>query len=242
MKIAMVSINAGPLAWLGGVDGGGQSVLIDCLSGALARLGHDVTIYTRREDPALPSCLTTTSGVHVHHLEITVERAGSAGVPEILEHIAAFETRLTDEWRRDPPHIAHAHGWTSGRAAIGAARALRLPVVATFHGLGTVKPPRRDGGEPALRVAAEAQVVRDSVRLVATCSAEVFGLLRMGASPGAMRGSLNVTSAGPARSNVVFALNSDEDFPPQFEELFHQIVEGFFDGLERAASEQTHAA
>jgi hypothetical protein len=55
-------------------------------------------------------------------------------------------------------------------------------------------------------------------------------------------GALSVTSAGPARSNVVFSLRSDVDFPPEFAEVFRTISVGFFDGLERAASEQTHAA
>jgi hypothetical protein len=55
-------------------------------------------------------------------------------------------------------------------------------------------------------------------------------------------GALSVTSAGPSRSNVVFSLVSDEDFPAEFAEAFEEISVGFFDGLERAASEQTHAA
>ena len=55
-------------------------------------------------------------------------------------------------------------------------------------------------------------------------------------------GSLSVTSAGPGRSTVDFALTSDGDFPAPFQELFHGIAKGFFDGLERAANEQTHAA
>lgn len=54
-------------------------------------------------------------------------------------------------------------------------------------------------------------------------------------------GALSVTSAGPSRSNVVFSLVSDEDFPPEFAEVFQTISVGFFDGLERAASEQNAA-
>jgi hypothetical protein len=55
-------------------------------------------------------------------------------------------------------------------------------------------------------------------------------------------GSLSVTSAGPGRSTVLFTLAADEDFPPEFEALFGSVSGGFFDGLERAANEQTHAA
>src|ERR1700712_4924236 len=54
MKIAMVSEHASPLAMLGGVDAGGQNVHVAELSAGLARRGHRVTVYTRRDDPDLP--------------------------------------------------------------------------------------------------------------------------------------------------------------------------------------------
>ncbi|MGN6597728.1 MAG: glycosyltransferase, partial [Actinomycetes bacterium] len=53
MRIAMVSEHASPLAVLGGVDAGGQNVHVADLSRALARAGHEVTVYTRRDDEAL---------------------------------------------------------------------------------------------------------------------------------------------------------------------------------------------
>jgi hypothetical protein len=55
-------------------------------------------------------------------------------------------------------------------------------------------------------------------------------------------GSLHVSSAGPARSNVVFSMTSEADIPAVFEALFTVIADGFFDGLERAAREQHPAA
>jgi D-inositol-3-phosphate glycosyltransferase len=54
MKIAMVSEHASPLAVLGGADAGGQNVHVAELSSALTRRGHEVTVYTRRDDPDLP--------------------------------------------------------------------------------------------------------------------------------------------------------------------------------------------
>ncbi len=44
----MVSASASPLAVLGGADVGGPHVYIAELSAALARLGHEVVVYTRR--------------------------------------------------------------------------------------------------------------------------------------------------------------------------------------------------
>ena len=50
MKIAMVSEHANPLAALGGLECGGQNVHVAELAAALARGGHEVVVYTRRDD------------------------------------------------------------------------------------------------------------------------------------------------------------------------------------------------
>ncbi|WP_420712717.1 glycosyltransferase, partial [Streptomyces sp. SA3_actF] len=50
----MVSEHASPLAALGGADAGGQNVYVARLAEQLARDGHEVTVYTRRDDPASP--------------------------------------------------------------------------------------------------------------------------------------------------------------------------------------------
>src|ERR1700709_276078 len=53
MKIAMVSEHASPLAMLGGVDAGGQNVVVAALSTELARMGVTVTVHPRRDHPSL---------------------------------------------------------------------------------------------------------------------------------------------------------------------------------------------
>jgi glycosyltransferase involved in cell wall biosynthesis len=71
----------------------------------------------------------------------------------------------------------------SGRAALAAGRPLRLPLVYTFHALGVVK--RRHQGakdtSPPSRIREEALLAREADRIVATCSDEVFELVRVGA-------------------------------------------------------------
>ena len=65
MRIAMVSEHASPLAVLGGVDAGGQNVHVAALSLALAARGHEVTVYTRRDDPDAPLQVPLGPGVEV---------------------------------------------------------------------------------------------------------------------------------------------------------------------------------
>jgi glycosyltransferase involved in cell wall biosynthesis len=71
----------------------------------------------------------------------------------------------------------------SGLAALDAARALDVPVAQTFHALGVVK--RRHQGvkdtSPPRRLELETGVARSVDRILATCSDEVFELLRLGA-------------------------------------------------------------
>ena len=71
----MVSEHASPLATLGGVDAGGQNVHVAALSGALADRGHEVTVYTRREDPSAPVRVPLRAGVDADfHLAAGVDR------------------------------------------------------------------------------------------------------------------------------------------------------------------------
>src|SRR2546423_759974 len=50
-RIALISEHASPLAALGGADGGGQNVYVAWLARHLAAQGHDVDVFTRRDDP-----------------------------------------------------------------------------------------------------------------------------------------------------------------------------------------------
>lgn len=182
MKIAMVSVHASPLAAFGEDYTGGQNVHIAELSAALARRGHDVTVYTRRNDPASRERIRTPQGYRVVHVP--------AGPPqplpkdELLEHMGDFASCLAEHWRAERPDIAHAYFWMSGIAAQLAARTFGVPTVQTFHGLGVVK--RRYQGQrdtsPGARLKLERLVARNVSWVAATCTDEVFELTRMGRS------------------------------------------------------------
>jgi D-inositol-3-phosphate glycosyltransferase len=181
VRVAMVSEHASPLAVLGGADAGGQNVHVAALSAALTRRGVEVVVHTRRDDPDLPERVLAAPGVTVEHVD-----AGPAEpVPkdDLLPYMDEFAVRLRESFQADPPDLVHAHFWMSGRAALAAARPLGIPVVQTFHALGVVK--RRHQGakdtSPASRLADEAALVREADQIVATCSDEVFELVRMGA-------------------------------------------------------------
>ncbi|MFI9201148.1 glycosyltransferase [Streptomyces sp. NPDC053048] len=183
MRIAMVSEHASPLAALGGPDAGGQNVYVARLAELLAARGHDVTVYTRRDDAALPDRVPLSAGTVVEHVRAGPERI--LPKDELLAHMPRFGEHLARAWRDERPDVVHAHFWMSGMAALQGARGLDLPVVQTYHALGTVK--RRHQGpadtSPAERPALERRIGASCARVLATCSDEVRELGRMGIGP-----------------------------------------------------------
>ncbi|GIE77514.1 glycosyl transferase [Actinoplanes philippinensis] len=157
------------------------------LSAALAELGHDVRIYTRRETPDVAEVVVTPSGVHVVH--ITAGPARPLPSDLVLPYMGEFARILGEQWRDGwQPDVVHAHFWTSGLAAVTAAKQFAIPVVQSFHELGefgeSAHGPSRSGYERALGRAVD--------RVVAQTQEEVRGLVRIGVP----RASLTIVPSG----------------------------------------------
>ena len=180
MKIAMVSEHASPLASAGSVDAGGQNVHVGALSRALAEQGHTVTVYTRRDSASLPRRVELCEGVAVVH----VDAGPATRIPkdELLPHMPQLAEGIAGDWAtRGVPDVVHSHFWMSGLAALGAVEALPqagIPVVHTFHALGSVK--RRFQGaadtSPTARRWLEPHVGGRVAAIVATSTDEVLEL------------------------------------------------------------------
>jgi glycosyltransferase involved in cell wall biosynthesis len=182
MRIELVSEHASPLAAIGGVDAGGQNVHVAALAAGLAHRGHRVTVYTRRDDEALPERVVTQDGYNVVH--VSAGPARELPKDHLLPHMPEFARVLRRHWALRPPDVVHAHFWMSGLASVEAAASLLTPapVLQTFHALGSVK--RRHQGaadtSPPDRIDHERGLCRDVAHVVATCTDEVFELRRLG--------------------------------------------------------------
>ena len=177
----MVSEHASPLAALGSVDAGGQNVHVAALASELGRRGIEVVVHTRRDATTVPHRVPLAPGVVVDH--VGAGPAAPLSKDLLLPYMDAFARELERVWRRERPDVVHAHFWMSGLAALAAATPLGIPVVQTFHALGVVK--RRHQGakdtSPPERLEIERRIIRDANRIVATCSDELFELMRLGA-------------------------------------------------------------
>ncbi|MET9696786.1 glycosyltransferase [Streptomyces sp. NPDC006529] len=183
LSIALVSEHASPLATLGGVDAGGQNVHVAALAGALADRGHRVVVYTRRDDPGLPERTRMRARVEVRHVP-----AGPAEpIPkdELLPHMRDFAYHLINEWQAGAPDLVHAHYWMSGVASLIAAREHHVPLLHTYHALGSVKKRHQGSSDtsPAARITLEKDIGLRCDRVIATCRDEVRELGLMGIYP-----------------------------------------------------------
>ncbi len=105
--------------------------------------------------PTLPA-VADAGGYQVVH--VTAGPAEPVAKDALLPHMGAFAERVAEDWRAGgPPDVVHAHFWMSGLAAVTAGRGFDLPVVLTYHALGSVK--RRHQGaadtSPARRIGYE---------------------------------------------------------------------------------------
>src|ERR1700735_4621374 len=190
MRIALVTRHVTPDATPPdqSADPRGQALRVASLAGTLSDLGHQVTVYARKDSPARPRC-ESAGGVRFEYL--TAGPAAPLTQDQLLPQLGKFSDELARRWRESPPDVVHAHFWTSGLAALAATRGTRIPVVQTFHSLAGM-PPALAAGDAAVRVKMERLVAKTVRAVLAGSSSEVSEL----ASLGVPRAAISVVPFG----------------------------------------------
>lgn len=182
-RVAVLSVHTSPLDRAGEGDGGGLNVTVDQTSRLLADRGVNVDVYTRAAAPGLPTSVEVHRGptgatYRVHHVP-----AGPPG-PVAKEDQPNLLCGLLLALERGPwprPDLIHAHYWLSGWVGRRLAARWQVPLVQTFHTLGVQKNAYLapgDRAEPALRLIAEASVVRAADRVTVMTGGEAALLHR----------------------------------------------------------------
>lgn len=180
MKIALVTQQACPLGESAPSASAGEGARVAGLAEALARLGHNVTVYARQAS-ARPGRMQVTSGVTVEQVPAGPRSRSPQRPAELGPHIRDFGDHLAKAWCINPPDVAHAYFWTGGLAALAGARELGVRVVETFGSLGLAEQRHHLAGHsPAARVRLEASIARNVSAVLASSGAEVSELARMG--------------------------------------------------------------
>jgi D-inositol-3-phosphate glycosyltransferase len=183
MKIALVARHAPASATPSDPYAAEQAANVAGLGKALAAQGHSVVIYARKDAPGLPERETLAQGLTVRYI-----KAGPpAPVPadELPKYVAEIGRYLAARWKKDTPDVVHAHHWTSGLAALLAAREQPVPIVASFGSLGTAEQRHGvPGPQDSARIRMEQAIARSVTGVLATTSDEVEELAALGV-PGA---------------------------------------------------------
>jgi D-inositol-3-phosphate glycosyltransferase len=197
MKIAMVAQHATPLRPRAGSGPDSDDIGLGELTRMLARQGHQVTVYAEKHRSDVPDRAELHDGVRVEHIDagpaaLSEEQEGQRDA-DLLERVPAFSGPLREHWNRERPDVVHAMRWTSGLAALAAARDLDIPVVQEFSSLGVIERRHRAragakaDGAAAARLRLEPAIGRSATAVVATNSAEVSDLASLGVHRSAIR-------------------------------------------------------
>jgi D-inositol-3-phosphate glycosyltransferase len=169
-RLCVLSYHTSPLAQPGTGDGGGMNVYVRELSSALARLGHEVDVYTRRDNPLARDVEVVEPGFRVHHV--------TAGPPSTLprdqlgDYVGAFTDAVATSFRCSGlPDAIHANYWLSGLAGHRLKHELNIPLIMTFHTLERVKADHFEG-ESEDRAFQEAAIFACADAVLASCEVE----------------------------------------------------------------------
>ena len=191
MKIALVAQHSTPVPAADGTADASTAAATDDarlveMSRSLAGEGHQVTVYARRNGKTLPERADLAPGVSVEYVGPADSGGGDS---RLAAQVGAFSAPLHAAWAEDRPDVVHAVRWTSGLAALSAARDLGLPVVQTFDQLGVTE--RRHGLIPAgagtERIRLEPAIGRTVDAVVASSYDEETDLTRLGIPRRAIR-------------------------------------------------------
>lgn len=170
-KIAVISEHASPLALLGSVDSGGQNVYVAEISKELARQGHEVDVYTRKDDADTPQVVEWEGNVRIIHIKAGPEKFVEK--EKLLYYMNEFTTNMIQFIREQELQydIMHANFFMSGLVASNVKKDLNIPYVITFHALGLVRLAHQKEMDkfPPGRCAVETFLVKDADQIIAEC-------------------------------------------------------------------------
>jgi D-inositol-3-phosphate glycosyltransferase len=171
----MLSVHTCPLAALGAKETGGMNVYVREVSRELGRMGIEVDVFTRSQDPAIKRVVSLAPGVRVVHLPAGPEAPMAR--ESVHEHLDEFVDRL-DAWRMAAGgdyDLLHAHYWLSGVAGLRLRARWGGPLLQMFHTLGRLKNSVTEAGreaEPEIRIVEEQRIVRGADLVIAANAVE----------------------------------------------------------------------
>ncbi len=170
-RLAVLSVHSSPLTQPGTGDGGGMSVYVRALAGALARAGVECDVLVRREHADDPAVVEVEPGFRVVHLD--AGPAAPVSKHDLIDLVDPMVARTLERVELDGPYDAfHANYWVSGAVGHRLKHELDRPLVATFHTLARVKADAGIDDDPALRSRIEHETIACADLMLASTGSE----------------------------------------------------------------------
>ncbi len=172
--IALISFHGDPAIEIGREEAGGQNVYVRNVGIALARLGWQVDMYTRRVSAAQAEIVQHTPGCRTIRfsagpLEFIPRDNLFEHLPEFIDKFLKFKQENGIDYQ-----VVHTNYWMSGWMGMCLKKVIGCKQVHTYHSLGAVKYATVENIPPiaSKRLEAECDVLEQAERIVATSPQE----------------------------------------------------------------------
>ncbi|WP_448560411.1 glycosyltransferase [Trichothermofontia sp.] len=184
--IALISVQGDPSA--AKVEGGaiGQSVYVRQVGEALAKLGWQVDIFTRKAETDVAPIIA--HGPYCRTVHLPAGPPTPLSEAEVFPHLPEFIQALRTFQSKQGSHypLLHTNGWLSAWSGLQLRQHSNVQLVHTYHTLGCIEYqacPRMPAIAP-IRHQVEQQILQQADRVVATSPQEQESLHRLIATDG----------------------------------------------------------
>jgi D-inositol-3-phosphate glycosyltransferase len=179
--IALISEHGDPAAEIGKDAAGGQNVYVRQVGEALAKLGWQVDMFTRKSSPADESIVQHSP----HCRTIRLVAGPETYIPRdrLFEYMPEFVAALQKFQQKEGTNypLVHTHYWMSGWIGLQLKQQQNVQLIHTYHSLGAVKY-QAVNEIPAIaqtRLEVERQILEQSHCVVATSPQESADLRQL---------------------------------------------------------------
>jgi D-inositol-3-phosphate glycosyltransferase len=176
--IALISEHGDPAAEIGKDAAGGQNVYVRQVGEALAKLGWQVDMFTRKSSPN--DAKIVQHAPHCRTIRLTAGPEEYIPRDELFQYMPAFVDALQKFQQQEGTNypLAHTNYWMSGWVGMELQRRQNIQLIHTYHSLGAVKY-RSVSDIPSIahtRLAVEKQILEQAHCVVATSPQELNDL------------------------------------------------------------------
>lgn len=214
-RIALISVHGDPAIEIGKEEAGGQNVYVRHVGEALAKLGWQVDMFTRKASAEQATIVEHIDNCRTIRLtagpEEFVPRDNIFGyAPEFVEQVLKFQQQEGIQYP-----LVHTNYWISSWVGMQLKKIQQSKQVHTYHSLGAVKY-KSVTTVPMVatkRLSVEKTVLETAERIVATSPQEKEHMRSLVSPKGNIDIDIDVAFGGNKRSHVFFFLGTGGDNP-----------------------------